>query len=84
MIYKINLGPSISCLITYAFGKPYPYKHNPDISGSRICNLVVACRIFLRCVFSCLVYCYFYVLLVYLYVLLRVAARSCETQRLTW
>jgi hypothetical protein len=38
--------------------------------------LISARRIFLRCLFSCLVYCYLHVLLVYMYVLLRVAARS--------
>jgi hypothetical protein len=43
-------------------------------------RLVASRRIFLRCLFSCLVYYYCYVILVYLYVLLRISVRSRESK----
>jgi hypothetical protein len=69
---------------TLKFRKSQLYNHNSDFSGSQTYDLVAARRIFLRCLFSCLVYFYFYVLPVYFYVLLRVVVRSGETQRSTW
>jgi hypothetical protein len=79
-MYKINLRSSISYLITKIFRKLYLLNRNSDFSGSQTCALVASRRIFLRYLFSCLVYCYFYVLLVYLYVLLRIAVRSRESE----
>jgi hypothetical protein len=64
--------------------KSYPFNRGSNFSGSRTYDLVVAHRIFLHCLFSCLVYYFVYVLLVYLYVLLPVAVRSRVTRRPIW
>jgi hypothetical protein len=42
--------------------------------------LFLMCRILLCVLFTCLVYCYFYMILAYLYVLLRIAVRSRESE----